>query len=74
MQKKVGQQQQIDIKKTTAILCDNKECNGDMFMSAMKFRRVSKILTGTKDDQIIPVTVFMCVSCGTVNREFDLDE
>ena len=73
MQKKVGQQQQIDIKKTTAVICDNENCSSDMFMSAMKFRKVSKIIAGTKDDQIIPVQVFMCVSCGNVNKEFDLD-
>lgn len=73
MQKKVGQQQQIDIKKTTPIICDNEDCNNDMFMPAMKFRKVSKILAGTKDDQIIPVQVFICTSCGNVNREFDLD-
>jgi hypothetical protein len=74
MQKKVGQQQQqIDIKKTTAVICDNEDCNNDMFMPAMKFRKVSKILAGTKDDQIIPVQVFMCTACGNVNHEFDLD-
>jgi len=73
MQKKVAQQQQIDIKKTTAIVCDNAECDSDMFMTAMKFRKVSKIMAGTKDDQIIPVQVFMCVSCGNINKEFDLD-
>ena len=74
MQKKVGQQQQqIDIKKTTAIVCDNAECKNDMFMPAMKFRKVSKIMAGTKDDQIIPVQVFMCTSCGNINKEFDLD-
>jgi len=73
MQKKVAQQQQIDIKKTTAIVCDNTECDNDMFMTAMKFRKVSKIMAGTKDDQIIPVQVFMCTACGNINKEFDLD-
>ena len=73
MQKKVGQQQQIDIKKTTPIICDNEDCNNDMFMPAMKFRKVSKLLAGTPNDQIVPIQVFMCTACGNVNKEFDLD-
>lgn len=75
MKKTVGQGQgpTIDIKKTTPIVCDNEECGNDMFMNAMKFRKVSKLLAGTPDDQIIPVQVFMCTACGNVNKEFDLD-
>lgn len=68
-----GQGPQIDIKKTTPIICDNEDCNNDMFMTAMKFRKVSKLLAGTPDDQIIPVQVFMCTACGNVNKEFDLN-
>ena len=63
----------IDISKTVAIKCDNQECENDMFLPAMKFRKVSKLLTGAKEDQIIPVQVFMCTACGNVNAEFDLD-
>ena len=63
----------IDISKTVAIKCDNPECENDMFLPAMKFRKVSKLLTGAKEDQIIPVQVFMCTACGNVNAEFDLD-
>ena len=63
----------IDISKTVAIKCDNSECENDMFLPAMKFRKVSKLLTGAKEDQIIPVQIFICTSCGNVNKEFDLD-
>ena len=63
----------IDISKTVAIKCDNQECENDMFLPAMKFRKVSKLLTGAKEDQIVPVQVFMCTACGNVNAEFDLD-
>jgi hypothetical protein len=79
MKKTVGQQQQggakvnIDFKKTTPIVCDNEECTNDMFMPAMKFRKISKLLAGTPNDQIVPIQVFMCTACGNVNKEFDLD-
>jgi hypothetical protein len=62
----------IDITKTTPIVCDNEECNSDMFIKAMKFRKVSKLLTGQPQDGIIPIEVYMCTSCGNVNTEFDL--
>jgi hypothetical protein len=78
MKKTVGQAQQgakinIDFKQTTPIVCDNTECGNDMFMPAMKFRKVSKLLSGTPNDQIVPIQVFMCTACGNVNKEFDLN-
>lgn len=77
MKKTIGQQGQgpaIDIKQTTPVVCDNTECKNDMFLPAMKFRKVSKLLAGTPNDQIIPVQVFMCTACGNVNKEFDLND
>lgn len=62
----------IDITKTTPIECDNEECENDMFIKAMKFRKVSKLMTGQAQDGILPVEVYMCTSCGNVNKEFDL--
>jgi hypothetical protein len=72
-QQTAGQGPQIDISKTTPLLCDNTECENDMFMKAMKFRKVSKLLTGQKQDGILPVEVYMCTACGNVNKDFDLD-
>lgn len=68
-----GQKVNIDISKSIAMKCDNEECNSDIFIPAMKFRKVPKLLTGTSTDQIIPVQIFMCVSCGNVPKEFDLN-
>ena len=77
MQKNVGkqatQQVNIDISKAAPILCESEECGNDMFMPAMKFRRVPKLMTGAKTDQIVPIQVFMCTACGNVNKEFDLN-
>lgn len=77
MQKNVGkqatQQVNIDISKALPVVCDNEECDSDMFMPVMKFRRVPKLMTGAKTDQIVPIQVFMCCACGNVNKEFDLN-
>ncbi len=69
-----GQQNmQLDLKKTTPIVCDDPECGNDMFMPAMKFRKVSKLMTGTTEDQIIPIQVYICTACGKIPAGFDLD-
>jgi len=77
MKKTIGQQGQqgpkIDITKTVPMKCDTVDCDSDMFMSAMKFRKVPKLLAGTPEDQIIPVQVFFCTKCGQVPKEFDLN-
>lgn len=70
---KAGQSINIDLSKSIAYVCDNEECGNDVFMPAMKFRKVSKLVTGSKEDTLIPVQVFMCTSCGNINKEFELN-
>ena len=70
---KPAAQQQIDITKTIPIVCDNEECKNDIFMPAMKFRKVPKLVAATTQDQIVPIQVFVCTACGNINKEFDLD-
>ena len=63
----------IDITKTIPVKCDNTECENDIFMSVMKFRKVPKLLTGSTEDQLVPIQIFICTACGNVNREFDFN-
>ena len=65
------QQIKLDLKKTTAIVCDNEGCDSEVFIPAMKFRRVPKLMTGSTTDQILPVQIMMCVACGNIPEEFD---
>lgn len=67
------QQIKLDISKTTAVVCDNEGCDSEVFIPAMKFRRVPKLMTGAKEDQLLPVQIFMCVSCGNIPEQFDID-
>ena len=77
MKKTIGQQNgqgpQIDITKTLPIVCDNAECGNDMFIPAVKFRKIPKLMTGAQTDSILPIEVYMCTACGNVNAEFDLN-
>lgn len=49
------------------VSCD--KCTGDLFLPSFKFKKVSRLLTGSPKDQIIPIEVFVCASCGTMLNE-----
>lgn len=61
-------QQQVNIKPEDLqeVRC---QCGGDLYLPSVKFRKVNKLLTGSPQDQIIPIEVFVCASCGTVLEE-----
>jgi hypothetical protein len=62
------QQQQVNIKPEDlqAVMCS---CGGELYLPSFKFKKVNKLLTGSQDDQIIPVEVFVCAACGEVLQE-----
>jgi len=46
------------------------ECGGDKFRQAVMLRKVSKLITATPKDVLLPpIPVFECVECGTVLDE-----
>lgn len=47
----------------------NCKCGSDLYLPAFKFKKVSKLLTGAPQDQIIPLEVFVCSSCGQILQE-----
>ena len=63
-----GPQLPPDFKLTDAreMLC---ECGNDTFMDGMKFRKVSRLLTGQPMDSVIPIQVFLCTKCGEAFNE-----
>ncbi len=61
------QQPKIDLSKATEMKCQ--ECGGTVFIPGTKFLKISKIVTGTKNDAIIPVELYLCGDCGEINQE-----
>jgi hypothetical protein len=53
----------IDIKNTTPVISED---GGMVFQEGFIFRRVSKFISGTSEDGIIPVPVFFDVKSGRV--------
>lgn len=60
----------INIKPqdTKSIKCEN--CEGEIFQEVFFLRKISKLLTGQINDQIIPLPTFQCIACGHINKEF----
>ena len=58
---------QIDFSKATEMECQ--ECKGTVFIPANKFLNVSKIVTGTPNDAIVPVEIYVCGDCGEIIEE-----
>lgn len=58
----------ISLDKTTAASCD--ECQNEVFQEGLLLRKASRFLTGTSQDAIIPIPVFICSKCGYMNDEF----
>jgi|LauGreDrversion4_2_1035121.scaffolds.fasta_scaffold567954_2 hypothetical protein len=58
----------IQLDKTLPIMCD--ECGEQTFMEVTYLRKVSKFLTGSTKDSLLPIPTFACVGCGHVNEEF----
>jgi len=58
----------ISLDKTTAATCD--ACQNEVFQEGVLLRKASRFLTGTAQDALIPIPVFVCSKCGHVNEEF----
>ena len=56
--------QQVNLSNTSGIVCA--KCGNFTFVEAMIMRKVSRLLTGDKQDGIMPLVVFTCQRCGTV--------
>ena len=61
------QQPKIDLSKATELKCQ--DCGGTVFIPGTKFLKLSKLVTGTPQDAIIPVELFLCGDCGEINQE-----
>ena len=61
------QQPKIDLSKATELKWQN--CGGTVFIPGTKFLKVSKIVTGTSNDAIIPVELYLCGDCGEICEE-----
>jgi len=61
---------QIDLKEIPNIKCE--KCENENFKEITILKKVSRILTGTSNDNIIPFPTYSCAKCGHINEEFKI--
>jgi predicted nucleic acid-binding Zn ribbon protein len=62
----------IDLKEQPSVVCE--KCEGEYFREVTMIKKVSKLLTGSGQDTIVPFPTYMCDGCGHVNEEFKIFE
>lgn len=62
----------VGLENSTPILCE--ACGNDTFREANYLRKISKLLTGSPEDTIIPIPTVMCAKCGHINEGFQIKE
>lgn len=60
------QQPKIDLSNTTALKNFD---GGDLFEQAFIVRKVSRFVTGTNEDAMMPIPVFVCRESGKILAE-----
>tara|TARA_B100000029_G_C17489497_1_gene928569 strand:- start:125 stop:415 length:291 start_codon:yes stop_codon:yes gene_type:complete len=61
------QQPKIDLKTSKPMVCT--ECGYDVFLPGVKLRTISRLITGTAQDVMIPIDVYLCGECGALNEQ-----
>jgi DNA-directed RNA polymerase subunit RPC12/RpoP len=63
-------QPQLNVNLAEAPYIECEECQGKVFEEKMMIKKVSKFMTGSDQDSIIPIPVIACVKCSHVNEMF----
>jgi predicted nucleic acid-binding Zn ribbon protein len=61
---------QINLKEQPSVICE--KCGSDRFREVTFIKKVSKLMTGSSQDTIVPFPTYCCDSCGHINQEFEV--
>ena len=62
----------IDLKSAETVVCE--QCANTTFGEVFSFKKVSKLLTGSSQDALVPFPRYKCEACGHINEEFRMPE
>ena len=65
-----GKQIQVNVMDSPNIKCE--KCENIFFEKVTIIKKISKLLTGSPDDQLVPMETYGCRECGHMNEEFDI--
>jgi len=47
----------------------NCECGNNVFLPAVRFKKVSRLITGEAKDSVLPIQVYLCTQCSKALQE-----
>jgi uncharacterized Zn finger protein len=59
----------VNLRDSETIKCE--KCESIYFREVIYIKKVSKLLTGSPEDTIVPFPIYKCDSCGHVNNGFN---
>ena len=65
-----GKQIQVNVMDAPNVKCE--ECGKIYFEKVTVIKKISKLLTGSPEDQLVPMETYVCAKCGHMNEEFDI--
>ena len=65
-----GKQIQVNVMDSPNIKCE--KCENIFFEKVTIIKKISKLLTGSPEDQLVPMETYVCAKCGHMNKEFDI--
>ena len=60
----------VDLREQPSVKCE--KCESLFFEEVTMIKKVSKLLTGSSEDTIVPFPTYMCNDCSNVNQDFEL--
>jgi len=62
----------VDLREQPSVKCE--KCESLFFEEVTMIKKVSKLLTGSAEDTIVPFPTYRCDDCNHVNEEFKIFE
>ena len=64
------QQPQLNLNLSEIPYLECEACQNTTFEEKMMIKKVSKFMTGSNQDSIVPIPVMACSKCGNINELF----
>lgn len=58
----------LNLSEAEDVTCEN--CQGTIFEEKMMVKKLSRFMTGSDRDSIVPIPVIVCSNCNHVNEMF----
>jgi predicted nucleic acid-binding Zn ribbon protein len=65
-----GQQVKINVTDSPNVECE--DCKNIFFDKVTIIKKISKLLVGTSEDQLVPMETYKCSECGHINEDFKI--